>query len=298
MGSVPFLIQNAPPLFIGDLVKSRRIIYQPSSFAKQNLLYLQETGSLTVIKPHISSRHNLLSFLFFYVLDGEGALTYNNQTYFMKKGDCAFIDCRNKYSQSSSTKNLWSLKWVHFYGSNMGEIYSKYMERGGEICFSVTDPASNPFEPVLDSIMETASSSSYIRDMKINEDLSHLLTILMEYSWNPNRTKSNNTIGLNIANVRSYIDQNFVNKISLESVAKQFSVNKSYLLRLFKENTGLTVNNYILQKRILMSKNELRFSNKTLDVIAQECGLEEANYFIRMFKKIEGMTPGEYRKRW
>ena len=216
----------------------------------------------------------------------------------MKNGDCAFIDCRNKYSQSSSSKNLWSLKWVHFYGSNMSEIYSKYLERGGEVCFSVSDDADNQFVPLLDLIIETASSSSYIRDMKINEQLSQLLTVLMEFSWNPKKAQSLNTKGLNISNVKTYIDQNYNKKLSLDSVARQFYVNKSYLLRLFKENTGLTVNNYILQKRILKAKNELRFTNKTLDVIAQECGLEEANYFIRVFKKIEGLTPGEYRKRW
>ena len=289
---------NPPPLFIGDLVQSRRIIYQPSSFAMQSLLYLQETGSLTAIKPHTSSRQNLSSFLFFYVEEGEGSLTYQNQTYSMKKGDCAFIDCRNKYSQSSSSTNLWSLKWVHFYGSNMGEIYSKYLERGGQVCFSVDDKKTNSFIPILDSIIEAAASSSYIRDMKINEILSRLLTILMEYSWNPEKAKSQNTKCLNISNVKVFIDQNYTNKIALEIVANQFNVNKSYLLRLFKENTGLTVNNYILQKRILLAKNELRFSNKTLDVIAEECGFECANYFIRIFKKIEGITPGEYRKRW
>lgn len=146
--------------------------------------------------------------------------------------------------------------------------------------------------------METATSSSYIRDMKINEILSRLLTILMEYSWNPEKAKPQNTKCLNISNVKVFIDQNYTNKIALEIVANQFNVNKSYLLRLFKENTGLTVNNYILQKRILLAKNELRFSNKTLDVIAEECGFECANYFIRIFKKIEGLTPGEYRKRW
>lgn len=291
-------MQNTPSLFIGDLVQSRRVIYQPSSFAMQNLLYLQETGSLTAIKPHTSSRENLSSFLFFYVEDGEGNLTYQNQIYSMKKGDCAFIDCHNKYSQSSSSKKLWSLKWVHFYGSNMSEIYSKYLERGGQACFSVDCEKPNPFVPLIDLIMETASSSSYIRDMKINEELSKLLTVLMEYSWNPERAKITNTTGLNIANVRVYIDQNYTEKISLEAVAKHFNVNKSYLLRLFKENTGFTVNNYILQKRILMAKNELRFTNKKLDVIAEDCGLEEANYFIRVFKKIEGLTPGEYRKRW
>lgn len=289
---------TTPPLFVGDLVQGRRIIYQPSSFAMQSLLYLQETGFLTAVKPHTSSRQNLSSFLFFYVEDGEGSLIYQNQTYSMKQGDCAFIDCRNKYSQSSSSKNLWSLKWVHFYGSNMSEIYSKYLERGGQVCFSVDDKKSNHFIPILDSIMETATSSSYIRDMKINEILSRLLTVLMEYSWNPEKAKVSNTKCLNISNVKAFIDQNYINKIALEIVANQFNVNKSYLLRLFKENTGFTVNNYILQKRILLAKNELRFSNKTLDVIAEECGFECANYFIRIFKKIEGLTPGEYRKRW
>jgi hypothetical protein len=61
-------MQTSPSLFIGDLVQSRRVIYQASSFAMQNLLYLQETGSLTAIKPHTSSRQNLSSFLFFFML--------------------------------------------------------------------------------------------------------------------------------------------------------------------------------------------------------------------------------------
>ncbi|MCR5188779.1 MAG: AraC family transcriptional regulator [Treponema sp.] len=289
---------NTPPLFIGDLVQSRRIIYQPSPFATQNLLYLQETGSLTAIKPHISSRQNLSSFLFFYVTQGQGSLTYKNQSYLMKEGDCAFIDCRNPYSQSSSAENLWSLKWVHFNGSTMSQIYSKYLERGGEPSFSVKNDQESLFISILDSIIATSSSSSYTRDMKINEELSKLLTLLMDYSWNPEKSRASNTKSLNIAAVKNYIDLNFQEKLSLEAVACHFNVNKSYLLRVFKEDTGLTVNNYILQKRILKAKNELRFTNKTLDTIAEECGLEGANYFIRIFKKIEGITPGEYRKSW
>jgi hypothetical protein len=65
----------------------------------------------------------------------------------------------------------------------------------------------NPFVPLLDLIMETASSSSYIRNMKINEKLSELFTLLMEYSWNPDKAKVSNTKDLNISNVRAYIDQ-------------------------------------------------------------------------------------------
>ena len=51
-------------LFQGTSVKSSRIIYTPSSFAKSNLLHLQEVGELQALKPHTSSRKGLLSFLF------------------------------------------------------------------------------------------------------------------------------------------------------------------------------------------------------------------------------------------
>lgn len=112
--------------------------------------------------------------------------------------------------------------------------------------------------------METAASSAYIRDMKINEKLLQFLTILMEYSWNLDRAKKSNPTGLNIFNETVYIDRSFTDKISLGVVAKQFNVNKSYLLRLFRGNIGLTVNNYILQNVFLWQKMSCAFRIKRL----------------------------------
>ena len=57
-------------LFQGNLVNSNRIIYTPSAFAKDCLLHLQEIGQSEARKPHTSSRENLLSYLFFMVLEG------------------------------------------------------------------------------------------------------------------------------------------------------------------------------------------------------------------------------------
>ncbi len=295
-----------PPLFTGDTVSSRRVIYQPSHFATQNLFYLQETGFLTALKPHTSSRKNLSSYLFFVVVSGSGSLEYMGKTYNMSVGDCAFIDCHNEYAQSSSADDLWSLKWVHFNGSSMGGIYAKYLERGGEPCFTQNienlrkseKSTGETFTSILDSILEIVSSSSYLRDMKINECLSALLTLLMAYSWNPDKSRNSRIRTVSVADVRNFIDSNFADEISLESVARHFNINKSYLLRIFKEDTGLTINNYILLQRILKAKADLRFTGKTLEVIAQSSGFSDANYFIRMFKKVEGITPGEYRKLW
>ena len=68
-------------------VSSSRIIYTPSIFARTSLLHLQEVGSLQAIHPHTSTRTNLLSFLCFVVLSGEGKLQYEGVDYELRAGD-------------------------------------------------------------------------------------------------------------------------------------------------------------------------------------------------------------------
>ena len=160
-------------------VSSSRIIYTPSTFARTSLLHLQEVGSLQAVHQHISTRTNLTSFLCFIVLSGEGELSYEEQTYQLGQGDCVFIDCRKAYSHSTSD-NLWSLQWCHFYAPSLPAVYEKYKERGGRPVFH---PANiEPFTTLLTDIYDLASSSDYIRDMRINEKLGTLLTLLMECS--------------------------------------------------------------------------------------------------------------------
>ena len=66
-------------LFTGNQVQSNRVLYTPSVFAKSSLIYLQETGELTALKPHVSRREQLNSYLFFIVLDGLGSVQYDNK---------------------------------------------------------------------------------------------------------------------------------------------------------------------------------------------------------------------------
>ena len=68
-------------------VSSSRIIYTPSTFARTSLLHLQEVGSLQAVHPHVSQREDLVSFLCFIVLSGEGELSYEEQTYQLSGGD-------------------------------------------------------------------------------------------------------------------------------------------------------------------------------------------------------------------
>lgn len=137
---------------------------------------------MRAVHPHISQREDLVSFLCFIVLSGEGKLSYEEQTYQLSEGDCVFIDCRKAYSHFTFD-NLWSLQWCHFYALSLPAVYEKYKECGGRPVFHSADIKS--FTTLLMDSYDLAFSSDYIRDMRINEKLGSLLTLLMEQFWHP-----------------------------------------------------------------------------------------------------------------
>lgn len=282
-------------LFHGNLITTNRIIYTPSVFAKANLIHLQEIGQLNAQQPHTSKRENLSSYLFFVVLEGSGFLEYSGISYTLSKGDCVFLDCRKVYSHNSSA-DLWTLKWVHFYGPNMNSIYEKFIERGGRTCFKTHNLEA--FIKILNQIHEVTTSNSFIKDMDIYSKLTYLLTLLMEESWNPKGKHHNSFKKINLQNVKDYLDKNYQSKVTLDNIAKIFYINKFYLTRIFKEQFGISINTYLVQTRITRAKYLLRFTDLSIEKIGQECGMNDANYFSRMFKKVEGISPGAFRKMW
>ena len=277
-----------------SIVSSNRVLYTPSAFARTSLLHLQEIGELQALAPHTSSRSNLQSYLFFTVLSGSGELVYDGKKYELKKGDMVFIDCRKPYSHTTDL-NLWSLRWCHFYGPTLSFVYEKYVERGGRPTFRPEETAS--FLSTLDSLYKLASGSDYIRDMRINEELNRLCTLLMEQSWNPEEATTAPK-KLSVVEVKEYLEQHYADKITLDELSKQFFINKYYLTRVFKEQFGQSITAYLTSLRITHAKQLLRFSEKSVEEIGLECGLGQLHYFSRVFKEVEGVPPSIYRSQW
>ena len=145
------------PLFDGELVHARRMIYTPSAFAKSNLVHLQEVGQLQARSPHASTRQGLASYLFFVVESGSGTLEYEGETRVLSAGDCVFLDCRHPYRHYTGD-DLWQLRWAHFYGPNMAAIYKKYRERGGQPSFHPENTA--PYTRRLEALYTLAASDN------------------------------------------------------------------------------------------------------------------------------------------
>lgn len=100
-----------------------------------------------------------------------------------------------------------------------------------------------------------------------------------------------------IDQIRMYIEENYDNcNFSIQEAAAVLGMNSSYLSQYFKAQTNSTLNDYVTSLRIKKAENMLKGTTIPLNTVAEEVGYYNHNSFIRRFKQITGVTPGEYRK--
>lgn len=98
-----------------------------------------------------------------------------------------------------------------------------------------------------------------------------------------------------IEKVKQYIDEHIQEKIKMEDLAKLVYINEQYLMRIFKQQTGKTILEYITERRIVIASELLKNTNYSINYIANMVGCENYSYFARIFKRFTGYTPREYR---
>ena len=98
-----------------------------------------------------------------------------------------------------------------------------------------------------------------------------------------------------IGRILHYINTNLSEDLSMDKLASVFYLSKYYLMRKFKQQTGYTVHNYILQKR-LIAANTLIKEGKSITATCLECGFSDYSNFVRSFKKAFGLSPKRHYK--
>ena len=96
----------------------------------------------------------------------------------------------------------------------------------------------------------------------------------------------------------SYIKEHYTEDFSLDTLADSLHINKFYLLRTFKEITGDTLLAYHNKYRCEIAKKELEAPERPMSYIAFKTGFNSASHFTRVFVKVTGMTPSQYRKEY
>ena len=93
----------------------------------------------------------------------------------------------------------------------------------------------------------------------------------------------------------NYIEQNFQNNITIEDVASVCGINRSYLGKIFKKNTGQSPQEFLMNYRMVKAAELLKLTSLSIADIGSAIGYENQLHFSRAFKNIYGVSPREWR---
>lgn len=122
-----------------------------------------------------------------------------------------------------------------------------------------------------------------------------LVTLVLRAVKESGRTQSNVRMELG-TRIKQYVDQHYLEPINMSGLSEALGISQFYLSRVFKERTGFSPMQYIINRRIGRAQSLLISTDLSVTKIAEQCGYDNPNYFNLLFKKIIGMAPGAYRK--
>ncbi len=135
----------------------------------------------------------------------------------------------------------------------------------------------------------------FISDFTTWEEAFSFLIRLSEYIFDLGKDKQVGKNKQTVDIIKSYINNHISEDLSLNTLSNHVNYNSSYISRLFKQTTGLSLFDYINQCRINKAKEYLIHSDLTINLIAKKTGFDTPQYFSIVFRKATGMTPKEYR---
>ena len=95
--------------------------------------------------------------------------------------------------------------------------------------------------------------------------------------------------------IRTYIRENYMNEISMQDAARQFNYSDAYFCKLFKQCFNKNFTSYLTEYRVEEAKRMLAEPTVNVKDIGRAVGYSDSNYFAKVFKRITGQSPTEYR---
>ncbi|MDB5084420.1 MAG: AraC family transcriptional regulator [Bacilli bacterium] len=231
---------------------------------------------------------------FHYIHGGEGILKMGDKTYHLTEGQGFVIFPHSLVYYKADQHNPWIYSWVAFQGLQA----ESYLERAHlSTSRPVFESAGNTwFETFFDQL-EEARRSARGGDLKYQSILYRLLGELIDSSAAD--TKPGPAFNYKESYVRKaieFFEMNYSQKISISEVADLIRVDRKYLATLFKRTLGLSPQVFLLRLRMnkaceLMANGEL-----TIADISRSIGYNDPLLFSKMFKRVVGISPRQYRE--
>ena len=238
-----------------------------------------------------------------YVLGGEALETINGIDYELKRGDLLIMDygCNHTVKVLNNFTYMNILVYPNIHETTRIFFQKSFLDLTEQVITALPQDKKHEkvtflgkerirIERLLEDLLQEQIEKRTLSDiMKESYMISLLVEVRRKQSENfDKRLESFDEILL-------YIDNNILEKISMEDFARKFFYNPTYFSRLFKRKTGESFKSYVYRKRMEKAANLLITSDHAIEEIINLLGYESRSSFFRNFYKIYGMTPTEYR---
>lgn len=245
----------------------------------------------------------------FYIISGDGEFVLEGISYPIKPDTIILFKAGTEYE--------WKIKEVEFFVinfdytqefSNIKRTFhpfssSAFDSKSAFDCGFIEDypelnkpivvnNASSLKRQIIDISTESALTDDYSGFIISNLMTRIILEILRIHQGNTLSIPDNTS---NVKQIIEYIYANYQKKISNKEIAEYFNYNPSYISRVFKQHTGQTLHNFILEFRLEIAKELLTNKNTPIGEICKQIGFTDFYHFSKTFKQKTGKTPSEYR---
>ena len=214
--------------------------------------------------------------LIHFVIDGYGFLYKNNREYKVTKGN-AFVICPGEVTvYSASSDDPWHYQWIGFDGALSDD-------------FKDLPPVIKFSENYASQMIDISENKESPKEYKITSLLFEMYSEYLDFF------KNKSSSGGYIESVIDYIQALYMHNITVEGIADEMNLNRRYLSRIFKNQTGKTIQEYLIDVRLDEAKTLLSEGNSVSSAARLSGYVDECN-FSKMFKKKFGVSPGKWRE--
>ena len=242
---------------------------------------------------HQVERVNHSDHLLIICLDGCGKVRYQEQEQVLRAGQALLLPKGMSHNYQSDDKKPWTIFWVHMDG-HLAEQFTSMMFANDEanLIFEVSNMTEVllEFEQLLACRQATYQFNNFVL-------ASNILRKIFSYFISQNQVLlTNDQSQINLQIIDGFLEKNIDSQVTLEEMAEVSGLSKFHFAKKFQKQTGLSPVRYFLELKIKHACELIDRTQLTIKEVSSRLGYDDPYYFSRLFKKIMGISPKQYRE--
>lgn len=242
------------------------------------------------VGPGLLDTYNLI-----FVISGQGYLkTGRHKLRDLNPGDLFVLYPKEKYHYYADSENPWELMWISFNGTLAETLLSDVgLTKNSYVMTNIlTHSIQRTVQTIINALGDTEDTHRLCAIGQFYTLFAYLKQTTDVSQQRSDAFKQESCVWKAIR----FIDQNYYQDIDVDMLCEHVNYSRSYLSRTFKSETNMTIPEYINKIRVQNAVNLLTNSKMPVKEISIMVGMKDSFYFSKLFKKITGETPREFRK--